>query len=254
MIDWNTMDRHSAAEIINKMNENEEFYNEQVASWDKISDSLDQIYKEIRETLVDAYYKYKNADYQTRSSEYNLDYQMAFVLFGLLHELDFTVRDAANDEIWIYFQINVVPDIIHDRFPPTKGEERINSKRFYSYGNRNWLKILWWYVYLSWQERDSWRTSFETTKSILFNNQANDISHLVERAGTDGIRVELTREIMRQYSDYAANRSSGLADLLNQILSLNNSKTKIFDPLLSEDGLSNYVESLFREVRENSNE
>ena len=254
MIDWNTLDRQSAAEIIDKMNKDEDYYNEQIQSWQNISDTLDLVYRGIRETLVDAYYRIKNSDYQTRSSEYNLDYEMAFILFELLHNYDFTVRDAANDEIWTYFQIRVIPDVIHDRFPPTNGEERINSKRFYSYGNRNWLKIMWWYIYLSWQECGSWRSSFETTKRILFNNQANDISHLVERAGTDGIRVELTREIMRQYADYAADRSSGLSDLLNRVLSYNNYRTKVYDPLLSEDGLPTYVNSLFRYVRENTNE
>lgn len=179
---------------------------------------------EARDSLYDKY-NFDNAN--------KLDYQFD-VLFGLkLYDIlrkddDFSNRVAANDEIWRFLSIKVIPDIVHARWG-------MNASHFYQTSRRIWLKTIWWYIHLSWQN------SIDETYKILIDNTTDTILQLVERPGL-GYNVELFREIMKQYANY--NDSS--RNLFRTVLKLNTAKILTTSPELVDGGIEKYVDSLFK--------
>lgn len=179
---------------------------------------------EARDSLYDKY-NFDNAN--------KLDYQFD-VLFGLkLYDIlrkddDFSNRVAANDEIWRFLSIKVIPDIVHARWG-------MNASHFYQTSRRIWLKTIWWYIHLSWQN------SIDETYKILIDNTTDTILQLVERPGL-GYNVELFREIMKQYANY--NDSS--RNLFRTVLKLNTAKILTTSPELVDGEIEKYVDSLFK--------
>lgn len=170
------------------------------------------------------------------------DLKFALELYGTLNDkYGMTPGIASDDDVWRYIQMNVVPDVVYDRWAD-KGRpgERINEDRFWKNSRRMWLKTLWWYIHLSLQN-----DSLNDTYEILKNNTADDISQLVERAGS-GYRVELYRAVMRRYHAY----TGGDPMILRKVLKLNVVRCTTVEPLLFSSGVDGYVESLFRYFEE----
>ena len=153
-------------------------------------------------------------------------------------EMGMTPVIASDDDVWRYIQMVSVPDVLYRRWGP-KNDRRINSERFYSDHRRMWLKALWWYVYLSWQE--SSRHPLEETARILDGNGIDSISQIVDRPGI-GYNKDLYRAIMRRFSDSPVR--SG--EMLRKILKLNVVRCSTLEPSLFDSGIDAYVESLFR--------
>ena len=162
---------------------------------------------------------------------YSTDLSFALELYRILtEEYGMTAVEASDDGIWRFIQMDLVPSMIYNRWPGN-GDRRINDDRQWKNTRRIWLKTLWFYIHLSWQG------SLDETRKVLSNNTSNDISQLVERSGS-GYRLDLYREIMRQYacSDYHGE--------LGRVLKLNVAWCGTVEPLLSGN-LERYVSSLF---------
>ena len=106
---------------------------------------------------------------------------------------------------------------------------------FYQTSRRIWLKTIWWYIHLSWQN------SIDETYKILIGNTTDTILQLVERPGL-GYNVELFREIMKQYANY----SDSSRNLFRTVLKLNTAKILTTSPELVDGGIEKYVDSLFK--------
>lgn len=171
----------------------------------------------------------------TEKSKYPQDLEFAIRSYVLLrNKYGMTDAEASDDSIWRYIQMDLVPDIVCTRWPD---EDRgVNDDRMWKNGRRMWLKTLWWYVHLSWQG------SVEETYKVLKDNTSDDISQLVERAGI-GYRMELCREIMKQYADHDHDNK-----LLRRVLKLNVAVCGCIEPLLYEGGIEKYVSSLFKQL------
>lgn len=148
--------------------------------------------------------------------------------------------NAADDDIWRYIQMRVVPDLVFHRWQHCEDEgaddsERIKADSFWKDPRRIWMKSRWWYIHLSIQDN-----SLDETKKILIKNSMDEISQLVERPGS-GYRVDLCRAIMKRYA------SSPKKDrlLLRKVMKLNTVKCSTMEPLLFKSGIENYVEELF---------
>lgn len=162
---------------------------------------------------------------------YDFDLRFGLKLYGLLNDVfHFSVRDASNDEIWMYLSVKVIPDIVHSRWGK-------NSTRFLN-SRRIWLKNLWWYVHLSWHQSE------EETFDLLKNNTTDTIMQLVERPGL-GYYVELYREIMLQYSKVNDNSRN----IFRKVLKLNTALLPVTYPELIDGGIEAYVTYLFEKVK-----
>lgn len=215
-------------------------------------DKLDKEYQKIRGVIVEKNSKirklYNNDDARNK---YNWDLELGLFLYSYLNGNDwFTERLAENDGFWRYLSIKVVPDVVGERW----GNE--NEDHYWKKASRNWLKVMWWYIHLSWQGNEY------RTRQILSSNRMNTdiILNLVERVGRDGTYVEAYRYIMyfyyaesdRQVLKYSNVLKNSKRSLFRSIMILHNSKCMVIEPGLYLGGEEGYVQNLFNEVLESS--
>lgn len=229
------------------------------AKYDVPETQYNAFYKPIRETLVQTFDNVLRAN--SYHVNYNLDLTVGIKLYELLNPSNgFTIIQANDDDIWRYISVCVMPDITFIRYPnipddiqilresmpglsyaisvrTEKDSLRIKKKRFYSHTRRIWLKTLWWYIYLGWQN-DS-----KTTYAVLKNNGTNIISHFIERPGR-GYRPELFRNMLYAYSLLPEQKDS----IFRAAAKMNLAKCVTVEPALTEGGEKEYSRRLFDEV------
>lgn len=200
-------------------------------------DELNDQYRGVREAIVsmfdEAFSKYPVFS----RHEYDLDLDLAISVYEYFCGLGMVPADASNDGIWRYIQMKVVPDQILRRWKLK--DHQLRDDRFWKQSWRMYLKILWWYVHLS------YNGDLEETRRILQYNSSNDISQLVERTG-EGYRVEYLREIMRRYGELPEEKHG--KDTLSHILMMNNVMCTRVDPELNGKTVEEHVDGLFRSI------
>lgn len=245
---WETLSKNASMDRAeNWTNMPTEGFNQLVGSWERHEvEECPIAYAELRGKIVGAYEEIKNhienSPELNRSSTktYQLEYRFAIRVYEILNAEGMTIRTASDDGVWRFLSMIVLPDIVYDRWKKIDSPKYINPDRFYVATRRIWLKILWWYVYLCWQG------SLEATESLISTNNANEISQLVERAGTGGYRVDLFREIMKYYdTNIAQEKRIEERNLLSRVLQLNIARSQIIEPDLVPGGVSEYVKMLF---------
>ncbi|KAB8125583.1 hypothetical protein F9U64_22380 [Gracilibacillus oryzae] len=188
----------------------------------------------LREKLVEADSNTVNFLNENQSEiknrkDYFYDLKFGLELYHILNEeYNFSERNASDDEVWIYLSIRVVPDLVYKRWGLTES-------RFYKQSRRIWLRTLWWYIHLS------WAGSKEETYNRLKSFTTDEVVQLVERSGPRGYRIDLTREIMKQFS-FAYENSDRL--LFRRIMKVNTARLKVIEPSLALGGLAQYVKEL----------
>ncbi|RXH51501.1 hypothetical protein D6T70_11320 [Kurthia gibsonii] len=196
--------------------------------------SVNEKFTELRESLIAArndIFEEHGMD-SANKLDYNFDLLFGLKLYEILNEsIGFSNRIATDDDVWRYLSVCIVPDIVHSRWS-------LNADHFYKTPRRIWLKTIWWYIHLSWQN-DS-----KQTYEILKKNSTDTILQLVERPGV-GYYVEMYREIMLQYHRYGDSDR----DLFRNILKLNTARIMTTSPELVEGGVKQYVTELFETVK-----
>ncbi len=168
-----------------------------------------------------------------KNNSYQLDLLFGIKLYSTLNEkYGMNVRYAATDGIWRYISVCVVPDLVEKRY----GLE--HPDRFWKKPKRLWLRVLWWYIYLSWQGSE------EETYNVLKDNSTDEILQLVDRCGRGGYRVDLCRTLMRKNSelDPGERRKN---QIFRKMLVLNTARVQVLEPELSSGGNKGYVDSLY---------
>ena len=167
-----------------------------------------------------------------KNYSYQLDLQFGIKLYTTLNQkYDMNVRLAATEGIWRYLSVCVVPDLVEKRY----GKD--HPDRFWKKPKRLWLRVLWWYVHLSWQGSE------EATIDILKDNSTDEILQLVDRCGRGGYRVNLYREMMKKNGqiDPADRRKK---QLFRKMMVLNTARVQVIEPEVAAGGTAGYVESL----------
>ena len=235
MIPNNRIQKKQAEDFVKEIDEESEIaFQNTIAQWQqhKVS-GYDSSYQSLRDAVVQSFLDAEN------EKEYDLDLNVGLTLFEELNtNIGFNLVLASDDDIWRYLSCVVFPDLTYLRYPkPAKGDIRLNKKRFYSHTRRIWVKTLWWYVYLSWQG------SKEETYKVLKDFGTDTISDFIERPGK-GYRVNMFRELMKQYSGIDAKSS----DLFNRIQKQNLVNCRTVEPALTENAEKGYVKSLFDQL------
>lgn len=211
------------------------------ASWNtdqkpNIEKPLDSEYALLRENIVEAIEAARRESMTLKEKgekllDYDEDLRFALKLYNILGlNNNFTLRNATFNNFWIYLSVCVVPDVVWERWGN-------NEDRFYGKTRRIWLKILWWYIHLSWQG------TREKTYEVLKYNTADDISQLVERVGRNGYRVELFREVIRYLGQIQARGRK--PEVLRKVMKLNTARSSVLEPALVSGGIKGYVKGLY---------
>jgi hypothetical protein len=178
--------------------------------------------------------------WQKYEEKYAVDLECGLGLYKMFSPDKIGLRTAADDGVWKYLALEIVPDIVKKRW----GE---NPDHFYLMNRRLWLKTLWWYVHLSWQEGKSWEEGEEKTRLALKFLTTNNILQLVERPGRFGYRLSLYREIMKHVHTYEV--KLGRKDIIPYVMKLNTAFVLSTEPDLSEGGVEGYVKRLFESLK-----
>ncbi|KGP91254.1 hypothetical protein N780_08575 [Pontibacillus chungwhensis BH030062] len=164
---------------------------------------------------------------------YRFDMEYGLKVYQIFNQYpSFNVRTASNNNVWRYLSLEVIPDIVYYRWGMREG-------RFWKDPRRIWLKAIWWYIHLSWQGSE------EATREVLKSNTTDDIVQLVERAGSLGYRVTLTREIIRHYGSLTKEQKGRNNQIFRKVMKLNTARAKTVEPDLHPGGQQSYVKELF---------
>ena len=247
-MNWEKMDRKDAREFYQKLKSDKTFFYEFTESLNH--PDLEEPYISIRNRLK-ARFRHaveitQRKEQVTRSREYSIDLDMAEEIYAVMSEYGLTVRDAADECVWIYLSVKVIPDIIIDRFK-TPGTPLAHEDRFYANSRRIYPMMLWWYYYIAYQQDSD--NPIQATRKILINNQSDDISQLVERAGSGGYPINIYKHIMAEYARRLVNNRKS-DNLLSRALKLNIVQMQSLEPELMYDGLEAYVCDLFDKVEQ----
>jgi len=198
-----------------------------------IRNDISNLFSDIKDRAIEQGY---------RMQDYYVDEQFAVALYVYFSHQDwFNLRLAADDGFWRYLSVVVVPDIVSLRW----GKD--NEDHFWKIPRRIWLKQLWWYVYLSWNDNE------KNTRDILDspNCSTDTILNFVERSGKKGTCVEAYRQIIRIYSHIPIkklrefNQGRKNDDLFRVVMKLNTARMMVLEPDLCEGGSEGYANKLF---------
>lgn len=175
----------------------------------------------------------KEDEIPQKNNSYQLDLHFGIKLYETLNtKYGMNVRFASSAGIWRYISVCVVPDLVEKRY----GID--HPDRFWKKPKRLWLRVLWWYIYLSWQGTS------QQTINILKDNSTDEILQLVDRCGRGGYRVELYRAMMKKNGelDPIERRRK---ELFRKMMVLNTARVQVVEPALADRGEEGYVDSLF---------
>lgn len=171
-------------------------------------------------------------DINSKNYSYQVDYLFGLKFYQLVNErYNMSIRAASTDGVWRFLSTCVVPDLVEMRY----GLD--HPDRFWKKPKRIWLRVIWWYIHLSWQGDE------QSTREILKDNSTDEILQLVDRCGHDGYRVDLYREIMKQYArmDASTRRKD---QIFRRMMVLNTAKVQVIEPELVDGGEPQYVDDL----------
>ena len=207
---------------------------------------LDKEYQKIRKDLEQINDNINNQLSLNKSSKKKYYYDILFgiELYIYLYKIEgFNLRIAADDGFWRYLSIKVIPHIVGARW------QKDSHEHYWSRSSRIWIKLIWWYVHLSWQGDK--KSTLKLLKTECFDTDT--ILNLVERPGRQGAYINVYRILMNQFSTiYTGYKEKGSGFKKNEttlmfrnIMKLHTAKILVFEPNLFQNAEKGYVKSLF---------
>lgn len=249
-MEWKLMSKSEARKITASWQRMDSVsFNKMTEEWSsEISSDLNAHYQQLRKEVIERYQeidkKIKLNLLYHKKKDYMKDLNLGLAIYEIFQKYGFSARQASIDQIWYFLNIKVFPDIILERYPHSevKNGYNVNEDRFWKNRSRMYFKAIWWYVFLSLQKDENGKEDLKKTYDILKDNSTDEIVQLVERAGKEGYRVDVYREIMRFYSE---NRQKYNIDYFRKVMVLNTARAKVIEPSLAEGGVHGYVKGLF---------
>ena len=185
------------------------------SDYEALRENIQNLNKQVRQEVM------KNPG--IKRPDYYIDAHLGLALYEYLWTIpEFSMRVAANDGFWRYLSVMVVPDVVAQRW----GKD--NHAHFWSQPRRVWLRSIWWYVHLAWQD------DLELTKKVL------ECSHFT----TDTI-LNFEEKDLKRYSRGKAGNSD---DLFRVVMKLNTAKMMVMEPALCLGGEKAYAQELYKDV------
>lgn len=209
------------------------------SDYEALRENIQNLNKQVRQEVM------KNPG--IKRPDYYIDAHLGLALYEYLWTIpEFSMRVAANDGFWRYLSVMVVPDVVAQRW----GKD--NHAHFWSQPRRVWLRSIWWYVHLAWQD------DLELTKKVLECSHftTDTILNFEERSGRKGTCVDAYRWIIYYYSRvdekdlkrYSRGKAGNSDDLFRVVMKLNTAKMMVMEPALCLGGEKAYAQELYKDV------
>lgn len=225
MIEWKELDRDSASALFDDYCVTKEC--DCPSEYEMLRDDLCSLFMQ---TLIEIGISPELIS--TKNYSYQVDYIFGLKMYCLLNKkYGMSPRTASSAGVWRFLSLRVVPDIIELRYGIN------HPDRYWKKAKRLWLRVLWWYIHLSWQGDE------ESTTAVLKDNSTDEILQLVDRCGRGGYRIDLYRELMRQHAalDVAERRKT---QIFRKVMVLNTARVQVIEPGLVNGGEQQYVSNL----------
>lgn len=172
----------------------------------------------------------------SKKEKYKSDIFVGMKLYELLSPLHLSMRIAASDDFWRYLSIKVLPDLVYARW------DGLKKDRFWEKPNRIWLRVIWWYVHLAWQNDAG--VTMDCLNDSCFSTDT--VAQLVERSGRHGYRIDLYRCMMLKAKENQLNQEEFRA-----MMTLNTIRIVNIEPRFFNGGVSGYVDNLIGTIKNN---
>lgn len=229
LIQWSTLNKLEAQKIFDSYKEDVDSGQDPLANitYSELKNQNPSIRKRLLQYWGDLAF--------VKIGTYEFDFEFGIRMYQYFRfELHMCESDAANDNIWRYLHLKVVPDLMLKRWPLDTAKNR--AKRYYSASQRLYLKTLWWYIHMLWD------TDEKTTR----NYEANvDISQIMDRSGSKGTRVVVYKAILQAYSKVDRSKRK---ELIERVLMLDASHCTTQEPELMGITLDEYAVRLYKEL------
>jgi len=235
-MEWKTMSRREALVHLCRYDQNEG-----VPS--STYEALDSDYRELRERMLEVFgsvEERRKVDKLPRG--YATDLFCGLALHEFLESRGFGMWQAADDNVWRYIAIFVIPDIVHERLgggfvEMEKAFSGVRSSRF-------WIKNIWWYVYLSLVISPSGTVDYRQTEKILRRNDTDILAGVVDHQGR-GFRVALFRKMMSMFDEFcqSGQLKCSREDVFRYLIKEYQIRTAVVDPDL--EGIETFLREIF---------
>lgn len=231
-MNWQELSVSDAEKLFEEYKE----YQDSGKEWDKCPPDYIPLKRDIEElmsgVMQDQDIQREDIGRKSGSCAYRIDLYFGLGLYQLLNQkYGMNIRLASSPGVWRYLSMIVATDIVEMRYNVS------HPDRYWKKARRLWLRVLWWYIHLSWQGDE------EKTERILRNNTTDEILQLVDRTGKGGYRVNLYREIMRVNAE--KDRKTWAKDqMFRKIMVLNTARLQVMEPSLVNGGEKQFVKDL----------
>ena len=197
--------------------------------------TLTPLYEGIRTDLIKAFDEIVITD--KRRESYIIDIELGLFMYNYFKQ-KIDMRIASSDDFWMHLSVEIIPDIVARRWGLS------NEDHFWKMSRRIWLKQIWWYVHLT------WNNSIEETRSILMTKNMNTdiILNLVERSGRKGYFIDVQRLIVKYYSNLPYQYEEAARNVFRKVMILNTAKSLTIEPSLCTGGIEGYVKKLYSDL------
>ena len=235
-MDWKTMSKREAIGHLNR-------YDREGCSSASIYGKLDEDYRDLRERMLVVFQSVDERRKQSRlPKDYATDLFCGLAMHEFLAQRGFGLWQAADDNVWRYVAILVIPDIVHERLGGDFSKKDTFSGIARS--SRFWIRNIWWYVHLSLIEVDG-VADYQETERILSGNDTDILAGVVDHQGR-GFRVDLFRKMMKKFDEFC--RSGKLLmsreDVFRYLIKEYQIRTAVVDPDL--EGADSFLDEIFR--------
>lgn len=193
MIEWKRMSKREALVHLHR-------YDEDKCVPSSMYEGLTDVYRELRERMTalrDCMDEMRKRIGNKTPKDYASDLLYGLTLYRFLREKEFGIWDAADDNVWRYIAVKVMPDIVHERLGGDYAKDAFSGVR----SSRFWVRNIWWYIYLSLVETSERAPDYDMTAQILKGNDTDILAGVVDHPGS-GFRVELFRLMMREFDAF----------------------------------------------------
>lgn len=176
----------------------------------------------------------------TLPKDYATDLYVGLALHEYLAKRGFGIWEAADDNVWRYIAVAVVPDLVHGRLRGEYEKDAFSGVR----QSRFWVRNIWWYVHLSLVVDRNGKPDYKKTERILRSNDTDILAGVVDHQGS-GFRVDFFRAMMSAFDDFctsnklAVSREDSFRDLIKEY----QIRTAVVDPDL--EGHARFLSEMF---------
>lgn len=247
---WKIMNKREASKIAEQWESmRPKKFDEMMENLQSFSDELTEEYRDLRRGLLEDWERTKEdvrgISGQEKRQKYLTDLLFALRLYERLKNCGMDIRYASYDDVWIYLQMKVVPEIVIQRYgvvlDAESGTVILPLDHMFKKSARIYMKAIWWYLFLSFRTDEDGREDYPATQKMLWYRTTDTILQMVERAGREGYRVDVSRELMKVFCQH---QELGDNDF-RKLLILNTARAQVMEPALCEGGISGYVKELF---------